>query len=136
MTPELRKRAEHALRAWQDLRKAAIEESGGTPSDDSSFSLLWDAGMSADDVVECALRQAAECASEQHAMRPGHVYCYACHSAACEHVYSLEGKHITTMTLQGDELDRRRRRGRYEPMPKPAADRFRKQVLSMLGDPE
>ena len=55
------------------------------PVDLSTVALTWHPEMSPDELAETALRLTAECVSEHHAFRPGHVYCYACQSAACDH---------------------------------------------------
>ncbi len=49
------------------------------------------------------------------------------------HVFSREGRHITSLFIGGDELQRRRHRRRYQPMPEDQAKRFRDSALEADG---
>lgn len=83
----IHERAAAAIRELTSLQREALAECGvsGRSTDDTPFSLLWEQGMSAEELAEEALQRAAEYASEQHVLRTGRVYCYGCRTANCEH---------------------------------------------------
>jgi hypothetical protein len=89
MSDTLLDKAQRAAAALEELRRAAVEESGNRPAPGpapaAGFSLTWEAGMSAAALAEAALEAAAETAVETGVFRPGHPYCYHCRSAACAH---------------------------------------------------
>ncbi len=89
MSSELHEKADAAVRALRDLQAAALGDCGAVAADPtldlSDFCLFWHTDMGAAELVDEALKQAAEVVSEHHIVRTGHVYCYACGSASCDH---------------------------------------------------
>ncbi len=94
MTPELQNYADKALQALSALKKAALEESGYNNGqedlDAADFKLVWESGMSAEELAAEAEEAAGELASTLAVVHTGHVYCYSCHSAACVHAAPSE----------------------------------------------
>ena len=89
--------AREAVEALTALRDAALSECGiaaGADGPKLPFDLVWRASMTAADLADEAMRVASECASEHSDFRSGCVYCYACRSAACEHVRPSESGHV------------------------------------------
>jgi hypothetical protein len=87
--PHLQSSAQDAIEALQRLLQSALADTGHAPSTDpidlSSVALTWHPQLSAEELAETAQRLASECASRHHTFRPGHVYCYACQGATCDH---------------------------------------------------
>lgn len=89
MSSELQVKAARAVEALQELRDAALSECGspaeGGDTGLPAFRLAWEDAMTPAELAAESLRIAAEAVSEQLVVRSGHVYCYACGTAACEH---------------------------------------------------
>jgi hypothetical protein len=86
-------KARDAVRALEELRRAAFDACNGTeasPNAHEEFELAWSPTMSADELAEQALASATECLSEYQTFRLGCVYCYGCRSASCEHAQPSE----------------------------------------------
>ncbi len=71
----------------EELQKEALSLSGYVGDLDSkdSASLSWHPGMQPADLAGQAISQARIAASDKLVFKPGHVYCYSCKSASCEH---------------------------------------------------
>jgi len=50
------------------------------------------------------------------------------------HAFSQEGKHITSMIIKGDELERRRRRRRFLPLDPEAVEEFRSLAIATMPE--
>ena len=84
---ELNAAAEEAHAAMTRLLAAAAKEAGLADSATfpESTALRWQLNKQPAELAESAHRLAAELASEDCEVRNGHVYCYNCSSASCEH---------------------------------------------------
>jgi len=84
---EVQSRAAAAVEALQALQAAALAECGvaGPHAGDADFPIVWHPGKEPETVAEEVMRAASEFASEMENLRPGHVFCYACQSASCQH---------------------------------------------------
>ncbi len=70
-----------------ELQRLALAASGFPPGKElpADFSLNWRPGMSGEELAGQLMDEARRAASDLSALHPGHVYCYRCHSANCEH---------------------------------------------------
>lgn len=94
----LTERAAHAISALTALQVEALRHCGldiENPAD-IPCTLTWRQGMPPGELAEEAIRAAAEHVSEKQAVRNGHVYCYACRTAACEHSRPTAHDHVFT----------------------------------------
>lgn len=81
--------AQQAVAALQRLRALAWREAGGlgVPPATAAATLTWTPATAAAALAGTAYEQARLALADAQPLRAGHVYCFHCRSAACEHAH-------------------------------------------------
>ncbi len=83
----IRQQAQAACDALQALQEEASRLAGGKPGAEipKDAELTWSRGVSPESLAGQAMDAARAAASDEIVFRPGHIYCFRCRSAECEH---------------------------------------------------